>query len=157
MNCLVDTSLDLPTCLSLPLGQRTTAMISGGCHSPCDIEKLNLTKQHSSQFTDSTSISGAVGTCQQKLPSLWHCRHGPIMNCLWSSLPSICRTFLFLATWRKDVVSWDYEPWHASLFIPSVIKLFHAFAKMADFRQKGHQENKLISNMPTWETGKILL
>lgn len=159
LNFLVNTSFDVPRCLSLLLGQRTTAVISEACHSPCDIEKLNwpsntpansqmplaylvrLGQMSSKDEATTMRKTSKLHDSNSQLPSLRHCRFGPIMSSLWSSLPSICRAFLFLATW-KGVVSWDHEPW--------------CVCKRHDRLQAGHQENKLISNMPTWDTGKIL-
>lgn len=120
----------------------------------CDIEKLNwpsntpansqmplaylvrLGQMSSKDEATTMRKMSKLHDSNSQLPSLRHCRFGPIMSSLWSSLPSICRAFLFLATW-KDVVSWDHEPWCA--------------CDRHDRLQAGHQENKLISKIPTFE------
>lgn len=126
--------------------------------SLCDVEKLNwpsntpansqmplaylvrLGQMSSKDEATTMRKMSKLHDSNSQLPSLRHCRFGPIMSSLWSSLPSICRAFLFLATW-KDVVSWDHEPWCA--------------CDRHDRLQAGHQENKLISKIPTFEKQAI--
>ena len=92
----------------------------------CDIEKLNWPSNtpansqmplaylvrlgQMSSKDEATTIRkmAKLHDSDSQLPSLRHCRFGPIMSSLWSSLPSICCAFLFLAmmclqqTWQTS-------------------------------------------------------